>query len=227
MKSFFKKYKHAWPILYIFIYAPWFLWLEQRNVSYTLLHTSFDDIIPFSEYFIIPYFIWFLYIPAVVLFFLFKSKKEFYKLSQILFIGMTACLLICTLWPNAQPLRVSLEGKDNIFAQAVSTLYTADTSTNVFPSIHAYNSIACSIAIFKSEIFKNKRWVKYSTLILTILICLSTMFLKQHSVLDVLGAIVLSGIMYTFVYVFSEARESSNVKNLIKTKNSLKDFIEE
>lgn len=213
MKSFINKYKHAWPLLYIFIYAPWFLWLENRNVVYTLLHTRFDDLIPFSEYFVIPYFIWFLYIPAVVLFFFFKSKREFYKLTQILFIGMTACLLICTLWPNAQPLRVNLAGHDNIFAKVVSALYNADTSTNVFPSIHAYNSIVCSIAIFKSELLKNKRWVKYSSLILTTLICLSTMFLKQHSILDVLGAMVLSGIMYTFVYVLSEAREAAHVKN--------------
>lgn len=213
MKSFFKKYNHAWPLLYIFIYAPWFLWLEQRQVTYTLLHTKFDDLIPFSEYFVIPYFLWFLYIPVIVLFFFFRSKTEFYKLAQILFIGMSICLLICTVWPNAQPLRVNLEGKDNIFVNAVSALYTADTSTNVFPSIHSYNSIVCTIAIFKSEVIKNKRWVKYSSLILTTFICLSTMFLKQHSVLDVLGAMALAGIMYTFVYVLSEARAASQVKN--------------
>lgn len=212
MKAFFIKYKHAWPLLYIFIYAPWFMWLENRNVTYTLLHTRIDDLIPFSEYFIIPYFIWFLYIPVVVLFFLFKSKKEFYKLAQILFIGMSACLLICTLWPNAQPLRVNLTGHDNVFADIVAVLYKTDTSTNVFPSIHAYNSIACSIAIFKSDLLKNKRWIKISSLILTTLICLSTMFLKQHSILDVLASIVLAGIMYTFVYVFSEVREANQVK---------------
>jgi len=212
MKAFFKKYKYAWPLLYIFIYAPWFMWLEGRNVTYTLIHTRFDDLIPFSEYFVIPYFIWFLYIPVVVLFFLFNSKKEFFKLCQILFIGMSACLLICTLWPNAQPLRVDLSSHHNVFASIVARLYKADTSTNVFPSIHAYNSIVCSIAIFKSDLLKNKRWVKISSLILTILICLSTMFLKQHSVLDVLAAIVLSGIMYAFVYVFSEIREAHQVK---------------
>lgn len=212
MKSFLKKYKHAWPLLYIFIYAPWFMWLEGRNVTYTLLHTRFDDLIPFSEYFIIPYFIWFLYIPVIVLFFLFKSKKEFYKLCQILFIGMSACLLICTLWPNAQPLRVDLSGHDNFFASIVSGLYKADTSTNVFPSIHAYNSIVCSMALLKSDLLKNKRWIKISSLILTTLICLSTMFLKQHSILDVIGAMVLAGIMYTFVYVFSEAREAQQIK---------------
>ena len=100
------------------------MWLEGRNVTYTLIHTRFDDLIPFSEYFVIPYFIWFLYIPVVVLFFLFNSKKEFFKLCQILFIGMSACLLICTLWPNAQPLRVDLSSHHNVFASIVAGLYS-------------------------------------------------------------------------------------------------------
>lgn len=208
MKAFFNKYKHAWPMLYIFIYFPWFMWLEQRSIPHTMLHTHVDDIIPFSEWFVIPYFIWFLFVPVVVLFFFFNNKKEYYKLTQILFIGMSICLLICTLWPNGQPLRVTISQPANILEQIVSGLYKTDTNTNVFPSIHAYNSIVCTIAIFKSAVLKNKKWVKFSSLILTILICLSTLFLKQHSIIDVLGAIVLSFIMYTFVYSQSEAKES-------------------
>ena len=213
MKKFFSKYKHAWPLLYIFIYFPWFLWLEQRDVTYTMIHTRIDELIPFLEIFVIPYFLWFLYVPVVLFLFFFKSKKEFYRLAKFLFIGMSICLLICTLWPNGQPLRVDLTGHDNIFASLVSGLYKTDTCTNVFPSIHAFNSIACSIAIFKSEILKNKKWIKLSSLILTILICLSTMFLKQHSIIDVFGSIALSMMMYAFVYVFSDFRESKRVKN--------------
>ena len=38
------------------------------------------------------------------------------------------------------------------------------------------------------------------SLILCVSIVLSTMFIKQHSVFDVLTALVLAGIMYTLVY---------------------------
>ena len=43
--------------------SSWFIWLEQRNVtSYHLIYTSLDSKIPFSEYFIVPYLLWFIYV---------------------------------------------------------------------------------------------------------------------------------------------------------------------
>ena len=66
MKAFFQKYKHAWVLLYGFIYLPWFFWLESRaNQPYHVIHVWLDDKIPFVEYFIVPYLLWFVYIAAV------------------------------------------------------------------------------------------------------------------------------------------------------------------
>ena len=42
-KSFLKKYRHAWVLLYFMIYMPWFVYLEKRtNVRHyiCLLYTS-------------------------------------------------------------------------------------------------------------------------------------------------------------------------------------------
>jgi membrane-associated phospholipid phosphatase len=116
---------------------------------------------------------------------------------------MTICLIIYTVFPNGQNLRVDLNslGRRNILIDLMSKLYKFDTDTNVFPSIHAYNSIGAFIAINKSERLHNKKWLQISAFVLTVLICMSTVFLKQHSVLDVFGACALSIIMYTFVYV--------------------------
>lgn len=201
MKAFFKKYSHGWTFLYILIYFPWFVWLENRNVRYTMVHTIFDDMIPFCKYFVIPYFLWFLYVPAVSLFLFFRSKKEeFYKFSAMLFIGMTVSLFICTVWPNGQELRVHLNGQDDIFARIVSSLYQTDTSTNVFPSIHVYNSLVCHIALCKAEKMKERKIIKSLSFILMVSICLSTVLLKQHSFLDVLGAGALCTLMYIVVY---------------------------
>ncbi len=226
MKEFIKKYSHAWTLLYIFIYMPWFCLLERTitpSSHFTNMHVPFDDVIPFCEWFIIPYILWFLYIPAVILYELFKSKKEFYYASAYLFIGMTICLLICTLWPNGQDLRVEEFTNNNILTSIMGFIYNADTNTNVFPSIHVFNSVAAFIIICKSESLKGKKLLKVSAAILSILIILSTMFLKQHSVLDVIGGIALSGIMYVGVYAVNwekiftkDVATVDNVKNEVQ-----------
>ena len=37
------------------------------------MHTALDDLIPFNEYFIVPYLMWFLYVAATIAFFFFKT----------------------------------------------------------------------------------------------------------------------------------------------------------
>lgn len=204
LKQFLLKYKHGLVLSYFFIYMAWFTYLERTVTSnFTIIHSRLDDLIPFNEWFAIPYFLWFVYIAVTVVYFLFTSKNDFYKYCAFLFIGMTICLIIYTIFPNGQDLRVDVNslGRHNIMIDIMSKLYKIDTDTNVFPSIHAYNSIGAYIAIRKSEKLHSKKWLQRSSLILTILICMSTVFLKQHSVLDVFGACVLSIVMYTLVYV--------------------------
>ena len=65
LKKELRKYKHIWPVLYVFIYMPWFIMLE-KNISADypglhILHCPLDDMIPFCEWFVIPYLLWFLY----------------------------------------------------------------------------------------------------------------------------------------------------------------------
>ena len=107
MKAFFQKYKHAWVLLYAFLYLPWFFWLESRaNLPYHVIHVWLDDKIPFVEYFIVPYLLWFVYVAAVFLYLFFKgTKQEFYRYCAFLFTGMTLFLVISTLYPNGHLLR--------------------------------------------------------------------------------------------------------------------------
>ena len=65
----YEKYKHAAPlIVYAIIYLTWFVWLEQNvTKNYKVIHVALDDYIPFCEWFVIPYFLWFAYVSIVVL----------------------------------------------------------------------------------------------------------------------------------------------------------------
>jgi membrane-associated phospholipid phosphatase len=179
-----------------------------------------DDLIPFCEWFVIPYVLWFLYIAGVMAFVLFTSRKEFYEASAYMFIGMSMCLLVCTLWPNGQDLRVEGFDKDNILTSIMGFIYSTDTNTNVFPSIHVYNSVGAAILIFKSHILKKYNWVKISAVVLSTLIIMSTVFLKQHSIVDVFGGLIWAALMYIPVYCvnWSKVREALKSKSISKKK---------
>lgn len=200
----FKRYRHGLILIYFFAYMIWFTYLERTvTTDFTAVHSKLDKYIPFMEIFIIPYYIWFVFIFITVTYFFLTSKQDFYRCCAFLFIGMTICLIIYTIWPNGHYLRENLDtlGRSNIFTRMLGRLYSFDTPTNVFPSIHVYNSIGAMIAIRKSERLKNIKWLQITSLILTISICMSTVFLKQHSILDVFGGIILSIIIYALVYI--------------------------
>ncbi|MDD6216932.1 MAG: phosphatase PAP2 family protein [Roseburia sp.] len=208
VNEFIAKYKHGLLLLYFLIYLPWFGYLEENvTIHFHVIHVALDDKIPFCEYFIIPYMLWFAYVAWGVAYFFFKNKSEYYKLCAFLFTGMTIFLVISTVYPNGHYLRPTTFERDNIFVQAVQWLYSTDTPTNLFPSIHVYNSLGINMAVWHSENFKKNKPVRYGSAILCISIILSTMFLKQHSVFDVVTGIVLAAFMFSLVYARSWANE--------------------
>ena len=150
------KYRHAWVFLYILVYMPWFLWLEKHvTTNYYVIQTRLDEWIPFNEFFIIPYLMWFGFIAVAFLYFFFTDVPGFYRLAKFMFTGMTIFLIISTGFPNGQDLRPMVFERDNIFVDMVRVLYRADTCTNVFPSLHVFNSISVCIAVHESQALKS------------------------------------------------------------------------
>lgn len=204
MKKFYERYKHAIPLfIYAIIYLSWFGYLEKTvKRPANLIHMSLDDRIPFCEFFIVPYLLWFAYISVVVLYFFFKDKQDYYRTCVFLFTGMTIFLIVSTLWPNGHHLRPAVMPRDNIFSTVVAMLYKTDTPTNLWPSIHVYNSLGAHFAVFRNEKLHRKLLAHIGSLVLCVSIILSTMFLKQHSVFDVLTAFIMAAVMYIVVYGF-------------------------
>lgn len=203
MKEWLIKYKHGWILAYFLLYFPWFAFLEKTVTADSrihVIHMAIDDYIPFIEFFIIPYMLWFAYVAAAIIFFFLTNVSDYYKLCCFLFVGMTVFLLVSTIFPNGHYLRPSVFPRDNICTTLVQWLYVTDTSTNLFPSIHVFNSIGVHIAVMHSEKLREYRWVRICSGILMSSIVLSTMFLKQHSVFDVLTGFFMAAVLYTFVY---------------------------
>ncbi len=207
LKFLFEKCRLAVPLLiYMFIYFSWFGYLERTVTKhYTVIHVPLDDYIPFCEIFIIPYLLWFIYVAAVIVFLLFTNKTDYVKCCIFLFTGMTIFLIISTLWPNGHHLRPYTMPRDNIFTQMIAHLYTTDTSTNIWPSIHVYNSIGAHLAVAKCSALKKHKVLRTCSLILCVSIILSTVLIKQHSVFDMITAFILAAIMYKLVYATSRS----------------------
>ncbi len=188
----------------IFIYAPiylyWFIYIEKHKFAhYAVIHTVIDDYIPFVEAFIIPYYMWFLYVSLTLLFFMFSFDiEDYYKNFFFLASGMTVFLVISTLFPNMHQLRPAVMPRDNVFTHLVQAIYNTDTPSNLWPSIHVYNSIGTMIAVHHS-----KRFNKTGVIIMDVigsLIIMSTLFIKQHSFYDVITAFIMAIIFYLLFY---------------------------
>lgn len=201
MKNLLKRYSHAWVFLYWAIYLPWFFWLEDHvTYGYYLIRSDLDGYIPFLEGFIVPYLLWFPFVGVVIAWFFFKDKAGFYRMIAYMFTGMTIFLVVCTLFPNGVALRPAVLPRDNLFTHMVQELWVVDTPTNVLPSLHVYNSVVCCVAVFRSEQLRRSKWVRPVTLMLTVSIVLATMFLKQHSVVDVTAALIMAAVLYVLIY---------------------------
>lgn len=203
MKKLFKKYGHALLILYAFIYMPCFSYLESHVIDdYHLIHSPIDDLIPFCEFFIVPYLLWFFLIAASCIFFFFKSQEECIRMGVYMILGMSSALIIYYVYPNGLGEFRPTEMDDNIFSKMVAVLYSHDTSTNVLPSLHVYNTVVICIAFLKSKVIGvHERLVKILILILGFFICLSTVFLKQHSIYDVIAAFIMAAVFYPVAYL--------------------------
>lgn len=199
MKELFHRLKGI-IIFGIFYFITFFI-IESRNVPIHIIHTKFDDQIPFCEYFIIPYVLWYFYVAGTVLYLGMtdKTSKEYNRFILTMVLGMIVFVLTSIIYPNGQNLRPQIEA-DSILTWAVDLLYKVDTSTNILPSLHVFASVSCDTALCRDPRFKKSPILQWASHILAILICLSTMFLKQHSIVDVVSALLCNTLAYPLIY---------------------------
>lgn len=189
--------------LYTVIYLYAFSKVESRSGAVHIINIPLDNKIPFIEVFIIPYLLWFFYVTYFIIFFLRRDLTEYYRMGSFLASGMTVFILISILFPNGLFLRPNLYSlqRNNIFIKLVESIYRKDTSTNVFPSIHVFNSVGIMLSAHykRAKMYFSKTQL-FITDAIGILIIASTVFIKQHSVVDVVGAFVMAYIFYKCFY---------------------------
>lgn len=162
------------------------------------VHSRLDDIIPFCEFFVIPYVFWYALIVISLLYYMFYNTDGFRRLQTFIIITQLTAMAIYIIFPNRQDLRPETFARDNILTRIVGLIYTFDTSTNVCPSLHVGYSIGIASVWLKEKAVP--RWVRASVLVSVILICMSVAFVKQHSVVDIYAALPMCLMAEIIVY---------------------------
>ena len=211
-----KYYKHIWYVLIFPSYLIAFFILEKLipndfpTDKMFLSHIPLDDKIPFCEYFAIPYSLWYPALAAIGIYLIFRDAKGFKK--YMIYIGATffTMIFICAIFPNYQDMRPDITGKENIFCFMMKRIYTADTYTNVLPSAHVFGAMAIDFAVIDCKSLRKHKWLLAAAIVLGVLICVSTVFVKQHSILDIFAAIPLGFIWWAIIYkvIFREKKQT-------------------
>lgn len=173
-----------------------------------LVGNVIDAKIPFVPAFFIPYCIWYLMIFIIPYYLYCKDKDKFIKYTMAYMLCSMIGNIVFISYPSTVA-RPTVTGTD-IFSLIAKFIYWIDTPTNCFPSLHCAISMLFILYICES---KNTNIItKISVCIISILIMLSTLFTKQHVVVDFISGDILALIVYLIV------KPSKKLPNYIKTK---------
>lgn len=194
------QFSHLLMLLFWPVFGVIFAALERfRTTGYHIVYSPVDDLIPFCEFFVIPYFFWFVYLVGMYVYSIFWDIETFKKYTWYIILTYTATVIIYIFWPTAQELRPVVFERNNVFTGIMKRFYSFDTNTNVCPSLHVIGAVAVSAAAWNSKLFSKTGW-RIAFTVTTLLIIISTVFLKQHSVVDIPPALAICVLAYPPVF---------------------------
>lgn len=194
-------------IAWFFCYLLCFFLLEGRTFAeYNIISSELDKLIPFKPEFIYVYLFWFPYVAVFFIWFSCISKsKNSEQITKLMLWGTTLFLIISWFYPNGLNFREYLfYEKGTLSGILVQILHTIDTPTNVFPSMHVFMTAAIQVGVENEAGMKQNKALLWFTRVTAVLIILSTVFLKQHSIIDVCGGLLLVAILYWKIYYWDE-----------------------
>lgn len=198
------RFRHIWLLLFWPVYGLYFYfieWVLSRDFFYTMW-SPLDDSIPFCELFVIPYLFWFFYMVGAHVYTFFVEVAAFRRMMYAIFLTFGLTCFIFVAFPTNQELRPETFARDNFLVRTMQWFYTTDTNTNVCPSLHVCGSFAAAFGFTDTKRFSTRGW-KIFHYGMAWLISVSTVFVKQHSVIDTFWGLVMSGTVYVLVYMIN------------------------
>lgn len=189
----FKGRRDILYLLYFPVYAVGYLLVDSYCGSVAdpiVSYMPLDDRIPFCEYFVIPYILWLFYMIGVGLLVFITDAPAFRRMMWLYMLGFSLGITFCALFPAVQELRPETFARDNICTDIVRHLYSIDNNATVLPSLHVVGALVAASTLALSGRWRSNIPLQLGSAVMCVLICLATVFTKQHSVHDVFAAIV-------------------------------------
>lgn len=157
--------------------------LLERGVTprYTFV-TGIDKWIPFVAW------SWFIYVgffPFVLALAAYARPDAFMMFAKATLVAFVAGVLCFMLFPEIVPRPDVATIHSSFIRHHLARMWQLDRASNGFPSLHvAVTCLACQMLATPRQ--------RRVTIVLGALICMSTLTLKQHTVVDVLGGVLLA-----------------------------------
>lgn len=163
-----------------------------------VIHCHLDDVIPFNEFFLIFYCAWYVLLVLSLLYFFLYDVDSFRKLQIFIIITQVVAMAVYIIYPSRQELRPEVFERENLLTALMAFIYAFDTPTGICPSLHVAYSIGIASVWLKYR-DASRTWKGFVT-VLAVLISISTAFVKQHSVVDILAALPLGALAEGLVF---------------------------
>ncbi len=200
-------------MIYLILTASYKLFNAPRERVYDLT-IGIDSLISFTKEFIVFYYLWYVFLAVTILSLLIKDRANYFKYLKGLSLGLIGAYLTYTFFQSTVP-RPEVIGND-IFSIMVKQIYAMDNPYNCFPSIHVFATVYGCLVVRRSY-FKNNKFFAGALYISGVLIILSTLFVKQHVVLDAVGGSALAYLMYMLYYKSEGERFRLWIKKLFSS----------
>lgn len=202
-----EEYRHLKLLLYWPVYGLLFPYVERfyKVESYHAMHCALDNVIPFNEWFLIPYLFWFVFLVGMHIYTLLYDPEAFKRMMRFIILTYSVAIAVYFVYPTCQNLRPERFPRDNLLTAFIAGFYQFDTNTNVCPSIHVIGSLAVMFTAWRCRGLEHWGW-KLAFTLTAALICVSTLFMKQHSVLDVLAALPICLVAYKLCFARRSAQ---------------------
>jgi len=206
MVGFISRRKHLFLLLIYPLVGLGFAACEALvpQVVHAMEWVPVDRAIPFVPWMVWPYLFWYGAIAFALIWTGWNEDgREFRRLAWFIYLGMASAYVVYLVYPNGQLLRPPVEslGTGAEF-DALRWLYAHDTPTNCNPSIHVIDMMAVWIALGRDRILGRRWWFQALLAVASLAVIASTVLIKQHSVLDVAGGLLWSGLLYLLLYRF-------------------------
>lgn len=165
-----------------------------KNAVHYDLTGRLEEAIPFQKEWIIIYIASYLFWAVCYIMVAKRGKEEWYRFSTADMLSRLVCCFFFLVLPTTN-IRPEVNG-NGICSFLVRFIYQNDEATNLFPSIHCLCSWLCFLGLRKER--KISIVYRFLAFVMAILICLSTVFVKQHYVIDIFGGVIIAQLCYAY-----------------------------